>query len=73
MKTLTHSHSPAPGYKVSPQGQQATHSPIKKGLCLYCGEVFNLKEYHPYDSICPDCLDIFGDEPEIGQQETGEA
>jgi 5-methylcytosine-specific restriction endonuclease McrA len=71
MKTLT--HSPAPTNKVSPWGQQSTDSPIKKGFCVYCGEVFNLKKDHLDDLICPDCLDIFGDEPEIGQQETGEA
>jgi len=59
--------------QVSPQGQPATHSPIKKGLCLYCGEVFNLKKDHLDDLICPDCLDIFGDEPKFENQETGKA
>jgi 5-methylcytosine-specific restriction endonuclease McrA len=69
MKTLT--HSPTPSHKVSPQGQGSTHSPIKKGLCFYCGEVFNLKKYHRNDHICPDCSEIFEEEPEFKQQETG--
>ena len=71
MKTLT--LSPAPPHKVSPQGNLARVVAIPaKGLCLYCGEVFNFKKDHLDDLICPDCLDIFGDS-EFEYQETGEA
>jgi len=31
----------------------------KKGLCLYCSEIFNLKDYHRDDLVCPECAEVF--------------
>jgi len=70
---MTRTHSSAPRSQISSQGPSLDnqgHS--RKGLCLFCQDTFIVRE-HNRDNICDDCLDIFGDEPEIEHQETGEA
>lgn len=65
MKTLTHSCTGEP--KVSPQAHVATQGYGNKGLCLYCGEIFNMDENHPDGTVCPDCLEVFDGDPELDE------
>lgn len=35
-----------------------------KGLCLYCGEIFNLRECYRKTDVCPECADLFDESAE---------
>jgi hypothetical protein len=39
-----------------------------KGLCLWCGELFNLKDYHRNPRICPECAEVFETATKIGER-----
>jgi hypothetical protein len=48
--------------KSRPRPSRTIAMPIneaKKGLCLYCGEIFNLKDYHRDALVCPECAELF--------------
>ncbi len=60
MKTIT--QSIAPVNKVSSQGSLATQGYGNKGLCLFCGEIFNLKDWWQDPDFCPDCAEVFEEE-----------
>ena len=44
--------------KVESVNRDSPHE-VKKGLCLYCAEIFNLKDYHRDTRICPECAELF--------------
>jgi len=54
-------HFPAPDQKVLPERNVISVGYGNKGLCLRCGELFNLCDDHLHSDICPECLEIFGD------------
>lgn len=70
LQMTTPLHIPAPEHKVffqTPSCDDAGH--FRKGLCLFCGDRFNLKPDYHETSACPECYEIFEDGPEYRLRE----